>query len=111
MYKRQAVNSEGKTNEATKNLKEPLQKGQTAPKDNKQQQLQELSLIHILRETGNLGRVVDIVDRETGEIIPSFISIDRKTNEITDIPANKVRIPCLLYTSHSVLQIVLFEFD
>ena len=46
-----------------------------------------------LRETGNLGRVVDIVDRETGEIIPSFISIDRKTNEIIDIPANKVRIP------------------
>ncbi|WP_143723018.1 DUF3945 domain-containing protein, partial [Bacteroides ovatus] len=32
-------------------------------------------------------------DRETGEIIPSYISIDRKTNEITDIPANKVRIP------------------
>ena len=46
-----------------------------------------------LRETGNLGRVVDIVDRETGEIIPSYISIDRKTNEITDIPANRVRIP------------------
>ena len=46
-----------------------------------------------LRETGNLGRVVDIVDRETGEIIPSFVSIDRKTNEITDVPANKVRIP------------------
>ena len=46
-----------------------------------------------LRETGNLGRVVDLVDRETGEIIPSFVSIDRKTNEITDVPANKVRIP------------------
>ena len=46
-----------------------------------------------LRETGNLGRVVDIVDRETGEIIPSYISIDRKTNEITDIPASRVRIP------------------
>ena len=46
-----------------------------------------------LRETGNLGRVVDIEDRETGEIIPSYISIDRKTNEITDIPASKVRIP------------------
>ena len=42
-----------------------------------------------LRETGNLGRVVDIVDRETGEIIPSYISIDRKTNEITDIPAKQ----------------------
>ena len=46
-----------------------------------------------LRETGNLGRVVDLVDRETGEIIPSFVSIDRKTNEITDVPASKVRIP------------------
>ena len=46
-----------------------------------------------LRETGNLGRVVDIEDRETGEIIPSYISIDRKTNEITDIPASRVRIP------------------
>ena len=46
-----------------------------------------------LRETGNLGRVVDLVDRETGEIIPSFVSIDRKTNEITDVSASKVRIP------------------
>ena len=46
-----------------------------------------------LRETGNLGRVVDLVDRETGEIIPSFVSIDRKTNEITDVPESKVRIP------------------
>ena len=46
-----------------------------------------------LRETGNLGRVVDLVDRETGEITPSFVSIDRKTNQITDVPASKVRIP------------------
>ena len=46
-----------------------------------------------LRETGNLGRVVDLVDRVTGEIIPSFVSIDRKTNEITDVSASKVRIP------------------
>ena len=46
-----------------------------------------------LRETGNLGRVVDLVDKETGEITPSYISIDRKTNEITDIAANRVRIP------------------
>ena len=46
-----------------------------------------------LRETGNLGRVVDLVDRETGEIIPSCVSIDRKTNEITDVSASKVRIP------------------
>ncbi len=45
-----------------------------------------------LRQTGNLGRVVDLVDKETGEIIPSFISIDRFTNKIEDVPANKVRI-------------------
>ena len=32
-----AVNSQGKTNEATKNVNEPLQKGQTAPKDDTQQ--------------------------------------------------------------------------
>lgn len=31
-----AVNNEGKTNEATKGVKEPLDKGQTAPKDSKQ---------------------------------------------------------------------------
>ena len=31
-----AVNNEGKTNEATKGVKEPLEKGQTAPKDSKQ---------------------------------------------------------------------------
>nr|WP_302982236.1 DUF3945 domain-containing protein [Alistipes putredinis] len=46
-----------------------------------------------MRETGNLGRVVDLVDKETGEVTPSFISIDRKTNEITDIAASRVRIP------------------
>ncbi|MFP3591425.1 DUF3945 domain-containing protein [Chryseobacterium sp. SIMBA_038] len=36
-----AVNSKGKTNEATKNVKEPLQKGQQSPKDKKQQEQQE----------------------------------------------------------------------
>lgn len=36
-----AVNSEGKTNEATKNIKESLQKGQQAPKNKKQQEQQE----------------------------------------------------------------------
>ena len=36
-----AVNNDGKTNEATKNLREPLQKGQTNPKDARQQQQQE----------------------------------------------------------------------
>ena len=36
--------------------------------------------------------MVDLVDKETGEIIPSVISIDRFTNKIEDVPANKVRI-------------------
>lgn len=36
-----AVNSEGKTNEATKNVKEPLEKGQQRPKNEKQQEQQE----------------------------------------------------------------------
>ena len=37
--------------------------------------------------------LADVAVSETGEIIPSYISIDRKTNEITDIPASRVRIP------------------
>ncbi|MDD2953430.1 MAG: DUF4099 domain-containing protein [Parabacteroides sp.] len=45
-----------------------------------------------LKETGNMGRVVDLVDKETGEITPSIISIDRKTNEITDLAASKIRV-------------------
>lgn len=36
-----AVNNDGKSNEATKNLKEPLQRGQTAPKDDSQQKTQK----------------------------------------------------------------------
>ena len=35
-----AVNNAGATNEATKNVKEPLQRGQTAPKDEEQQRQQ-----------------------------------------------------------------------
>lgn len=34
------MNNEGKTNEATKHLKEPLTQGQTAPKDDAQQKQQ-----------------------------------------------------------------------
>lgn len=45
-----------------------------------------------LLESGNLGRVAEVIDKETGEITPSYISIDRKTNEITDIPVSAVSI-------------------
>lgn len=46
-----------------------------------------------LLQNGNLGKVVDFPDKKTGELRPHFISIDRLTNEIVDIPTNKVRIP------------------
>ena len=40
-FVRDEYSNDGKTNEATKNLREPLQKGQTNPKDARQQQQQE----------------------------------------------------------------------
>ena len=46
-----------------------------------------------LKRTGNLGKVVNVADTKTGELRPSYISIDRLTNEVVDIPADKVRIP------------------
>ena len=46
-----------------------------------------------LLQNGNLGKVVDFPDKNTGELRSHFISIDRLTNEIVDIPTNKVRIP------------------
>lgn len=46
-----------------------------------------------LKQTGNLGRLVDVADTKTGEMRPSYIGIDRLTNEIVDVPASKVRIP------------------
>lgn len=46
-----------------------------------------------LLQNGNLGKVVDFPDKNTGELRPHFISINRLTNEIVDIPTNKVRLP------------------
>lgn len=43
-----------------------------------------------LKKTGNMGRVVELTDKETGEIIPSYISIDRQTNEVTFLPVKDV---------------------
>lgn len=39
-----------------------------------------------------MGRVVDLVDAN-GKPVPSIISIDRQTNEITDLPVRRLRIP------------------
>ncbi len=45
-----------------------------------------------LRETGNLGKVVDLTDPKTGEKVPSFVSIDRYTNEIVSVPQKSVYV-------------------
>ncbi|MCM1353021.1 MAG: DUF3945 domain-containing protein, partial [Alistipes senegalensis] len=46
-----------------------------------------------LKKTGNLGRVAEVVDPATGELIPSFISIDRLTHETVATPVSVIRIP------------------
>lgn len=46
-----------------------------------------------LKKTGNLGRVAEVVDPATGELVPSYISIDRLTNETVSVPVKAIRIP------------------
>ena len=46
-----------------------------------------------LKQTGNLGKLVNVADTKTGEMRLAYVSIDRLTNEIVDVPTNKVRIP------------------
>lgn len=44
-----------------------------------------------LRETGNLGKVVELTGKD-GEKVPSFVSIDRYTNEIVSVPVKDVYV-------------------
>lgn len=46
-----------------------------------------------LQKKGNMGRAVELVNKNTGEIIPSIISIDKQTNELVALRAEKIRIP------------------
>ncbi|WP_426478096.1 DUF3945 domain-containing protein [Chryseobacterium sp. CBSDS_008] len=46
-----------------------------------------------LKETGNMGRVVDLVNPKTDEIIPSVISRDRLTNELVAYRAEYMKVP------------------
>ncbi|MBT2623602.1 DUF3945 domain-containing protein [Chryseobacterium sp. ISL-6] len=46
-----------------------------------------------LMETGNMGRIVDLVNPKTDEIIPSVISRDRLTNELIAYRAENIKIP------------------
>jgi len=43
----------------------------------------------VLRETGNLGKVVELTGRN-GEKVPSYVSIDRYTNELVSVPVKDV---------------------
>ena len=45
----------------------------------------------VLRETGNLGKVVELTDKN-GNKVPSYVSIDRLTNEVVSIPIKDVFI-------------------
>ena len=46
-----------------------------------------------LLETGNMGRVVNLVNSKTGELMPSIISIDRLTNDVTALRTEFIKIP------------------
>ena len=46
-----------------------------------------------LKKTSNLGRVAEVLDKQTGELVPSFISIDRLTHETVATPVSAIRIP------------------
>lgn len=62
-----------------------------------------------LKNSGNLGRVAEVVDKETGEIIPSYISIDRLTNEIEAIPVKDVSVTSRIggteFTKHEISEL------
>lgn len=45
-----------------------------------------------LLKTGNMGRVVDLTNR-AGETFPFIISVDRLTNELVPLRADKIKIP------------------
>ncbi|WP_062052850.1 DUF3945 domain-containing protein [Aquimarina longa] len=46
-----------------------------------------------LKNTGNMGRVVDLQNLKTGEMIPSIISVDRLTNELVALKSEYIKIP------------------
>ncbi|HEU4495702.1 MAG TPA: DUF3945 domain-containing protein [Flavobacterium sp.] len=46
-----------------------------------------------LLETGNMGRVVDLKNSKTGELMPSIISVDRLTNELVALRTDLIKIP------------------
>lgn len=52
----------------------------------------ELNLLN----SGNMGRVVGLIDPWTDELVPSLISMDRLTNEVIPLRLDFVRIPAVI---------------
>ncbi|WP_185211623.1 MULTISPECIES: DUF4099 domain-containing protein [Sphingobacterium] len=46
-----------------------------------------------LLKTGNMGRVVELTNRKTGEKIPSIISIAHLTNEVIAFRQDRIKVP------------------
>ncbi|MBA5791571.1 DUF3945 domain-containing protein [Flavobacterium sp. xlx-214] len=46
-----------------------------------------------LLQTGNMGRVVDMIHPRSGAVIPSIVSVDRLTNEVVALAVDKIKIP------------------
>ena len=46
-----------------------------------------------LLEKGNMGRVVDLKNTKTGELMPSIVSVDRLTNELVALRTDFIKIP------------------
>ncbi len=46
-----------------------------------------------LKNTGNMGHIAQLTNKDTGKTTPAYISIDRLTNNIVAIPVNNIRIP------------------
>jgi len=46
-----------------------------------------------LLSCGNMGRVVELINPTTGEVVPSLVSLDKLTNELFSLRMEFVRIP------------------
>lgn len=46
-----------------------------------------------LLKSGNMGRVVDLVNPKSGEIIPSIISLDHLTNDLVALGISRIQLP------------------
>lgn len=49
-----------------------------------------------LLNSGNMGRVVDLLNPVTGEMVPSLVSLDKLTNELFSLRMEFVRIPKMI---------------